>query len=95
MPLQFQTRSVATSADERLQVRPETSRRRPEVALWSDTLPCWFRSEGFAEDLCQAPGARPADGVSAGRRVRLAAGPLTAVAAILAVTRLSWVRRTA
>ena len=31
--------------------RPEDRRRRVELAVWLDTLPFAFRSEGFAEDL--------------------------------------------
>ena len=31
--------------------RPEDRRRSAEPAPWADTLPDYFRSEGFAEDL--------------------------------------------
>lgn len=31
--------------------RPEDRRRQPEPPMWADTLPGWFRSEAFVEDL--------------------------------------------
>jgi len=34
---------------------PERRRDPEQPADWSDTLPAWFRSEAFAEDLPEAP----------------------------------------
>jgi hypothetical protein len=40
-------------------VRPEERRRRPDIEgpAWADTVPAWFRSEAFAEDLIEVPAA--------------------------------------
>lgn len=40
-------------------VRPEERRRRVEGPAWADTVPACFRSEAFAEDLCELPTAAP------------------------------------
>ena len=47
--------------------RPEERRRREQEGPgWADTVPAWFRSEAFAEDLLelasvQATSARPGE----------------------------------
>ena len=40
--------------------RPENRQRSSEAGLpWADTVPLCFRSEAFAEDLCQPDDAAP------------------------------------
>ncbi|HZF79218.1 MAG TPA: hypothetical protein VEZ89_05450 [Rubrivivax sp.] len=40
-----------------LAVRPAERRRRLDIEgpAWADTVPAWFRSEAFAEDLIEVP----------------------------------------
>ncbi len=74
--------------------RPENRRRRLDVALWSDTLPCCFRSEGFAEDLQRNGTVNTlAPRRLAQRRRPASSAPAHAVAAVLALTRALWARR--
>ena len=41
--------------------RPEERHRGHDVEApgWADTVPAWFRSEAFAEDLAEAPCRAP------------------------------------
>ena len=61
-------RGMNTSAS----IRPEERRRCEDPGPgWADTVPAWFRSEAFAEDLADAPeaAAPPRLGRTAGKRV--------------------------
>lgn len=78
------------SADAALE-RPENRRRPLEPVLWPDTLPAWFRSEGFAEDL-QRSAPRPAEPHDTCRNTGRV---MSTVGAILAVTRVLWAGRMA
>jgi hypothetical protein len=72
--------------------RPEDRRRLPEPPMWADTMPGWFRSEAFVEDLpaphelAQPRGARAAR-ATAGPRHHMA---WSAASAVLQQTRSLW-----
>ena len=48
--------------------RPEDRRRQPEPPMWADTLPGWFRSEAFVEDLPVPCAAAPTRSVRVARK---------------------------